>query len=121
MQSIPVDVGRLTGLVCVSAPEVKVNPTTGEIRMDRVTGAAVYLVGVAVKLAGTRKASVIDVQVAGEPVGIVEGAAVRLFDLEAVPWEIEGRSGVSFRASAVAPAYPVESAPVRGSGKGGDA
>jgi hypothetical protein len=34
MNSIPVDLTRLTGLVCVSAPEAKTNPD-GEVRADR--------------------------------------------------------------------------------------
>jgi hypothetical protein len=101
MRSIPVDVSRLTGFMCASAPEVRVDPTTGEMRLDRDSGAPLYLVGVVVKLVGTRLAYVLDVQVAGEPVGIKEGQAVKLYDLEARPWEVDGRSGMSYRASAI--------------------
>lgn len=101
MQRIPVDMGRLENLLCMSGPEARVNPETGEVRTDRRTGLPTFVVGVAVKVAGSRKAYVLDVQVSGEPVGVVEGAPVRVFDLEAVPWEIDGRNGVSYQASAV--------------------
>jgi hypothetical protein len=126
MKRIPVDTNRLSGALCVSAPEVKADPNTGEVRMDKATGQPVYLVGVSVKLTGERKAYVLDVAVPGEPVGVVEGAPVRVFDLVAVPWEVDGRSGMSYRASAVTTAtaaggHPPEPAPAARAGKGGDA
>lgn len=111
MRSIPVDISRLTGLMCASAPEIRVDPTTGEIRTDRASGQPLYLVGVVVKLAGTRLAYVIDVQVAGEPVGVAEGQPVRVFDLEARPWEVDGRSGMSYRASAITAENPASTVP----------
>ena len=110
MRSIPVDISRLTGFMCASAPEVRVDPTTGEVRTDRASGQSLYLVGVVVKLAGTRLAYVLDVQVAGEPVGVVEGQPVRVFDLEARPWEVDGRSGMSYRASAITAENPASAA-----------
>ena len=125
MKRIPVDVSRLAGALCVSAPEVKADPATGEVRTDKASGQPVYLVGVSVKLAGERKAYVLDVQVPGEPVGVTEGSPVRLFDLVAVPWEVDGRSGLSYRASAVTAAiaggHPPEPAPTGRPGRGGDA
>src|SRR5258708_7343543 len=110
MKSIPVDISRLTGAICVSAPEVKADLETGQIRTDRASGLPVYLVGISVKLAGTRKAYVLDVAVPGEPVGITEGAPVRLFDLEAVPWAMDGRSGISYKATAITAATPTGAA-----------
>jgi hypothetical protein len=85
--------------MCVSPPEVKANPRTGEVRTDTATGLPVYVVGV-VAIKG-RDSSVIQVAVPGEPGGLVVGSALVLTGLEAVPWDVEGRSGVSFRASAV--------------------
>ena len=58
-----------------------------------------FVVGV-VAIRG-KDSSVIQVMVAGEPVGLSVGSALVLSELEAVPWEIEGRSGVSFRAAAI--------------------
>jgi hypothetical protein len=52
-----------------------------------------YLVGVLVKVAGERRAYVLDVQVPGEPVGLVEGRPVTIEGLEAAPWERDGRPG----------------------------
>ncbi len=119
MRSIPVDITRLTGFMCASAPEIRVDPTTGEIRTDRESGQPLYLVGIVVKLAGTRLAYVIDVQVPGEPVGIREGQPVKVHDLEARPWEVDGRSGMSYRASAItAETAGSQAADASGSGKG---
>ena len=119
LRSIPVDISRLTGFMCASAPEIRVDPTTGEIRTDRESGQPLYLVGIVVKLAGTRLAYVLDVQVPGEPVGIREGQPVKVYDLEARPWEVDGRSGMSYRASAITAESAGSSAPdAAGSGKG---
>lgn len=124
LRTIPVDIRRLTGFICVSMPEVRVDPTTGEIRTDRDTGQPTYVVGVVCKIVGSRAAYVLDVQLVGEPVGLVEGEPVKVFDLEARPWEVDGRSGVSYRASAITADKPQPStsadtpATGRGSAKG---
>jgi hypothetical protein len=106
MRVIPVDGGRLTNVLCTAAPEVRSDFTTGEVRTDRETGKPLYLVGVLVKVVGDRRASVLDVEVPGEPSGLVEGEPVVLDGLEARPWEREGRSGVSYRAGSITPARP---------------
>jgi hypothetical protein len=62
---------------------------------------SVFVVGV-VAIRG-KDSSVIQVSVPGEPKGLGVGTALRLVGLEAVPWDVEGRSGVSFRATAVVP------------------
>jgi hypothetical protein len=103
LRNIPVDLGKLAGLLCTSAPEVRADMVTGEVRTDRATGLPLYLVGVLVKVAGERRAYVLDVQVPGEPVGLVEGEPVAVEGLEAAPWERDGRSGVTYRASAIRP------------------
>lgn len=104
MRNIPVDMGKLSGLLCTSAPEVRADINTGEVRTDRVSGLPLFLVGVLVKVAGERRAYVLDVQVPGEPAGLIEGQPVTVEGLEAAPWEREGRSGVSYRAKAIRPA-----------------
>jgi hypothetical protein len=104
LRTIPIDTGKLGLWLCASAPEVRTDPTTGEVRTDRVSGKPIYLVGVLVKVAGERKAYVLDVQVPGEPSGLAEGEAVAVADLEAAPWERDGRSGVTYRASSIVPA-----------------
>jgi hypothetical protein len=96
-----VDVNVFGGFMCVHPAEVKANPRTGEVRKDAVSGESVFVVGV-VAMRG-KDSSVIQVSVPGEPKGLGVGTALRLVGLEAVPWDVEGRSGVSFRATAVLP------------------
>ena len=110
------------GFMCVMAPEAKVVDTaTGEVRKDRRTGATVFTVGV-VAIRG-RDSSVIQVAEVGEPSGVAVGTPVRVSELEASPWEHDGRSGIAWRAASIVPATgPVAGAAVRpgpvGSGEG---
>ncbi|MFE3143141.1 hypothetical protein [Streptomyces scopuliridis] len=101
MQSIPVDMARLGSTMCVVPPEPRMTPD-GEVRKDR-DGNPLWVVGVSVRQATTRRADVIDVAVSGQPQGITEGARITVVDLVATSWEIDGRRGISFRASAVRP------------------
>jgi hypothetical protein len=101
MRTIPIDVSKLSGFMCAYAPEPNADRVTGEVRKDRDSGLDQYLVGITVRFAGTREAYVLNVQVPGEPVGVVENQAVRVHDLTASPWDRDGRSGVTYRASAV--------------------
>jgi hypothetical protein len=103
LRNIPVDLSKLSGLLCTSAPEVRADINTGEVRTDRASGLPLFLVGVLVKVEGERRAYVLDVQVPGEPAGLVEGQPVTVEGLEAAPWERDGRSGVVYRAKAVRP------------------
>src|SRR4051794_14612518 len=112
---------RLTGLMCVSAPERKTT-LDGDPRKDR-DGNQLWVTGLAVRRNGTRKASVIDVQTAAEPVGVQEGPLVALTELDVSLWEIEGRHGLSYRAASI---YPAESrkpgpAPGPAAARGGEA
>ncbi|MEV7629393.1 hypothetical protein [Actinoplanes sp. NPDC089786] len=102
MNSIPVDLTRLVGVLCVSAPERRTD-LDGAIRKDR-EGNELWVTGIAVRRAGTRKASVIDVQTAVQPQGVAEGTPVGFTELDAQLWEIEGRHGLSYRAASVYPA-----------------
>jgi len=103
MRSIPVNEAAFAGLVCVMAPEVKlVDPDTGEVKRDRRSGQEVWTVGVCAMRG--RDSSVIQVAVVGRPVGLQVGFPVRLEELEAIPWDRDGRSGVAWRAQAIHPA-----------------
>ncbi|NUK01726.1 hypothetical protein HRW16_07145 [Streptomyces lunaelactis] len=114
MKNIPVDITRLGTLMCVVPPEPRVDQETGELRKDR-EGNVIYVVGVSVRQQGNRRADVIEVAVPSEPAGLAEGMRVQVADLVAVAWEIDGRKGTSFRASAVTAAAPVP-APAAGTG-----
>jgi hypothetical protein len=72
---------------------------TGEVRKDRVTGQTVFVVGICAMRG--RDSSVIQVSVVGAPRGLRLGWPVRVVDLEAVPWERDGRSGVAWRAASI--------------------
>ncbi|MFY1595095.1 hypothetical protein [Micromonospora sp. WMMD737] len=104
MNSIPVDLSRLVGLLCVAAPEPKTD-LDGEQRKDR-DGNHLWLTGIAVRRAGTRKASVIDVQTSVKPEGITEGSPVGVTELDVSAWEMEGRHGLSYKAASIFPKRP---------------
>ncbi len=96
------DVSAFEAWLCVMLPEPRVaNPDTGELRKDRESGQTMYSVGVCA-IQG-RNSSVIQVTVVGEPQGLSLGAPVRVVDLEATPWDRDGRSGVAWRASGLSP------------------
>lgn len=117
MQSIPVDVGRLGSLLCVVEPAPKlVSVETGEVKTDR-DGRTVWTVGLAVREGSGRRASIVEVSVPGEPVGVVVGMPVQVTDLVAVSWQMGDRHGVSFRASAVTPVVPAVARVARGGGE----
>ncbi|MGC0311957.1 hypothetical protein [Kitasatospora acidiphila] len=123
MQSIPVDITRLGTMTCIVAPEVRLaNRETGEVKTNR-EGVPVYTVGVAVRQEG-RRASIIEISVTGEPVGVAEGVRVNVSGLVAFSWAMGDRHGMSFRADSITPAPPATPpvpASVPASRKGGDA
>ncbi|MGK4582558.1 SCO3933 family regulatory protein [Kitasatospora sp. HPMI-4] len=119
MQSIPVDVARLGTMTCIVAPEARLaNRETGEIKKDR-DGQTVFTVGVAVRQEG-RRASIIEISVSGEPVGVTEGVRVAVSGLVAVSWAMGDRHGLSFRADAITPT-PAAAPAAAAARKGGDA
>jgi hypothetical protein len=130
MRNVPVCEHRLTSAICASLPQVRVDRMTGEIRTDRATGQPQYEVYVLVTVLDEREPSVINVRVAGEPVGLEIGKPVQLYDLFERKWEMDGgRSGVTYSVSAITAAESVRpvttaaaasaesSAPGRGGGK----
>lgn len=125
MQNIPVDIGRLGSILCVVPAETRKTPE-GQVRTDR-EGRVLYVIGLSVRQVGSRRADTIEVQLSEQPPGIMEGTRVIVTDLVARPWEIDGRSGISYRAASVAPsqvpnlsAAPAAPAAARGK-SGGDA
>ncbi len=117
MNSIPVDLTRLTGVICVAAPEERTD-LEGQIRKDR-EGNTLWVTGVAVRRTGTRKASVIDVQTPAEPLGVTEGLPVGVTELDVSLWEIEGRHGLSYRAASIFPRTPGNPGSTGAAGKSG--
>lgn len=107
LKNLPLDAARLGVVLCVSV-EAKKDPDTGEAKSDR-DGVPVWSVGVAVRPEG-RKVALIEVAVAGEPSGVAVGQNVCLNGLEAFWWEMNGRSGLAFRAESVTVAPAVVAA-----------
>ncbi|SFF54087.1 hypothetical protein SAMN05216251_11832 [Actinacidiphila alni] len=120
MQSIPVDTARLGAILCVVPPEPRVNPETGQIRVDR-DGNTIYVVGCVVRQVEGRRSDVIEVAVPGEPRGLDAGMRVEIAELTAIQWQMGDRSGTSWRATAITPAagQPTPAAPAPGKPKGG--
>ena len=117
MRTIPIDVGKLSGFTCSLLPAPYADRETGDARRDRDSGLPLYLVGVNVSNPEAREAYSLTIQVPGEPVGLAENQVVRVYDLTASPWDRDGRSGVTYRASAITPANtPAPSAAARPSG-----
>lgn len=105
-RNIPVAVDRFYNLMCVSAPEVRTDRGTGEIRKDRASGKPLYIVGVLVRIRDDRKAYVLDVTVPGEPESIAEGVFVEFSKLTVTPWVTDTGNGVVYRAEAITAARP---------------
>lgn len=99
MRSKPIDTARLGAIRCVIAPEPRMTPE-GEPRRDR-EGNPQWITGLSVRQAEGRNTDVVHVVVSGEPPSVVEGAEVRITNLWANEWTVDGRSGVSWRADAI--------------------
>jgi hypothetical protein len=101
IRNIPVDVGRLAGFACTIAPSPIEDRESGQQRMDRESGLPLYQVGVTVRVLGASEAEVLTIQVPGEPVGVLEDERVRLYGLSVQHWNRDGRSGLTYRATAI--------------------
>ncbi|GGK62728.1 hypothetical protein Ppa06_20970 [Planomonospora parontospora subsp. parontospora] len=103
---IPVDVARLQ-FICVKAPCPRViNKDTGEIKTDKTSGQTVYEVLCSVEDA-SGKIELVKVGVVGEP-PVSPGDQVTPVGLIGYVWELSGRWGIAYRASAVLPAAVAE-------------
>ncbi|MGW0200530.1 SCO3933 family regulatory protein, partial [Nonomuraea sp. NPDC003201] len=97
---IPVDVSKLS-ITCVKAPRPRVlNKDTGEIKTDK-NGNTVYEVTVSVEDEFGR-IELVKIGITGEP-PIKAGDAVNAVGLLGYVWEIAGRWGISYRATALLP------------------
>ncbi len=112
MRTIPVDLGKLDGFTLALVPAPYTDRESGEVRKDRDSGLPLYLVGVNVSNPDAREAYSLMIQVAGEPAaGLALNQVVKVYDLTASPWDRDGRSGVTYRASAITPASAPAPAP----------
>src|SRR4051794_16009511 len=81
--------------------EPKVDITTGRIKTDRATGQELYTIQL--MALDERGGEVITVTIAGAVREIPVMTPVSVVELEAIPWNNNGRSGVAFRAASVTP------------------
>src|SRR6266511_1714870 len=106
MLNLPVDTSAMTFLIGNAAAEPIRERGTGRQKTDPDSGEPLYAVQLVVLTEG--RADVITVKVPGAPRSeLSQGMPVRVAGLVAVPWTMEGRSGVAFRAARVEPARPV--------------
>ena len=89
------------GLMVARGFEPKVDITTGRIKTDRATGQE--LSTIQLMALDEKGGEVITVTVAGVVREIPVMTPVSVVELEAIPWNNNGRSGVAFRAASVAP------------------
>ncbi|MFG2821815.1 hypothetical protein ACGFX4_20585 [Kitasatospora sp. NPDC048365] len=93
------------------APKVA-NRQTGEIAIDRETGARLVTVGLTIADEGEANLYTVSVPETGVSEGLAVGMPVALTGLKARDWENEfngqKRHGISFRAAAVTSLVPVQ-------------
>lgn len=101
---LPVDGSRLQFLVVAEAEELKrfeegKRRDAWQPRVDEI-GEVMYRVQLVAL--GDREAEIIRVAVPGDP-GVKQGDMVRVEAMTVQAWEMDGRSGMSFRARAIKP------------------
>ncbi|WP_405671380.1 hypothetical protein [Streptomyces sp. NBC_01530] len=126
MEDKPVDTARLGTIRCLIAPEPRTT-LEGDQRRDR-EGNPLWITGLVVRQLEGRRLEEIHVTTSGQPQGLSEGGEVRVTNLWARDWAMEGRTGTTYRADAITPVpgsggapAPAAAAPgPRGKSAGGD-
>src|SRR3954466_6929182 len=101
---LPIDTSRLQFLVVSGAEPLKKfeEGKPREAWAPRVDENGEILCRVQVVALGDGEAEIIRVNVPGDP-GVAQGEMVRVEGMTAQAWEMEGRSGMAFRATAIRP------------------
>ena len=84
--------------LCTRAAEQRTDFSSGQPKIDKATGLALWVVQVMALDADGRE--VLAVTVAGEP-KVTVGQPLTVTNLVALPWSQDSRSGVAFRADAI--------------------
>lgn len=95
---LPIDTSDLTLLA--GRIEQVIDFETRQPRAD-ANGEPIY--GVDVVAFGTEAPQIWPVKVSGQPRGVAVGQQIKITGLVATPWSRDGRSGIAFRAGAIAP------------------
>jgi hypothetical protein len=89
------------GFMVTRGFQPKADITTGQVKVDRTTGQELYTIQL--MALDEKGGEVITVTVAGAVREIPVTTLVSVVELEAIPWNNNGRSGVAFRAASVTP------------------
>jgi len=100
MRGIPVDTRGMTVLAVSPVVPRVANRQTGEVKVD-AEGRTLYQVDVCLLLDGD--ASLVKVTLPHSPEGLALGAPVHVSGLTALPWDIDGKSGVAWRCEQIRP------------------
>ena len=97
MKKLPIDT-TVMGFIAAGVPEPVVDFESRRPKTDE-NGVPLYAVSVMAMAAG--EADVIAIKVPGEPRGIAAGVQLRVAGLVGVPWSMDDRSGIAFRATSI--------------------
>jgi hypothetical protein len=106
---------RMRGFTTAAPPDKHLDFDSRQQRIDPKSELPVWLVRVTVRNDDAFEAWVISVQVPARPediAPIAEGMVVAFENLTATPWDRDGRSGMTYRATMVVPATPTAPVPV---------
>ncbi|MDT3397200.1 hypothetical protein RKE29_11170 [Streptomyces sp. B1866] len=107
MPSFKIDTSTAVTFVAVAPTKKVANRQTGEIAVDRETGAEMMTLGLTVADEGEAELFTVSVPATGIPEGLHLGMPVAVTGLKARTWENEfngqKRWGIAFRAVAVTP------------------
>ncbi|MDQ0843359.1 hypothetical protein [Streptomyces sp. V1I6] len=101
MPSFKIDTSTAVVFVAVEPQAKVINKQTGEIAVDRETGAKMMTVGLTVADEGEANLYTVSIPETGVPEGITLGMPVKVVGLKARDWERDGRHGIAFRAVAL--------------------
>ncbi|WP_329018820.1 SCO3933 family regulatory protein [Streptomyces sp. NBC_00690] len=106
MPSFKIDLSSAVVFVATApVPKLK-NKATGEIAVDRETGADLFVVGLLISDEGEGNLYQVAVPKTGVDASLSPGMPVAVTGLKARDWDIDGRHGISFRAVAVTSLMP---------------
>ncbi|KAF4405993.1 MULTISPECIES: hypothetical protein [Streptomyces] len=110
MSSFKIDLSTAVVFVAVEPKHKVISRETGEIAIDRETGAKMMTIGLTVADEGQADLYTVSVPETGISSGLVPGMPVAVTGLRARDWENtfngEKRFGIAFRAVAITPLNP---------------
>ncbi|THA25345.1 hypothetical protein E4198_11975 [Streptomyces sp. RKND-216] len=105
MPTFKVDTSTAVVFVAVEPKKKVINRETGEVQVDRETGAQMMTVGLTVADEGEANLHTVSIPETGVPEGLTLGMPVKVVGLKARDWENtfngEKRHGIAFRAVAL--------------------